>query len=40
MKKELKHIREQAWARVHWELVGPLKTIRTLQGRLVGALAP
>lgn len=35
MKKELKH-REQAWARVHWELVGPLKSIRTLQGRLIG----
>lgn len=35
MKKELKH-REQAWARVQWELVGPLKTIRTLQGRLIG----
>lgn len=35
MKKELKH-RELAWARVHWELVGPLKSIRTLQGRLIG----
>jgi len=38
MKKELKH-REQAWARVQWELVGPLKSIRTLQGRLVGTFS-
>jgi hypothetical protein len=35
MKKELKH-RETSWAQVHWELVGPIKKIRTLQGRLVG----
>lgn len=35
MKKELKH-REQAWASVKWELVGPIKRIRTLQGRLIG----
>jgi hypothetical protein len=34
MKKELKH-RETSWAQVHWELVGPIKKIRTLQGRLV-----
>lgn len=34
MKKELKH-RENSWAKVKWEMVGPINKIRTLQGRLV-----
>jgi hypothetical protein len=33
MKNELKQ-REAVWARVHWEVVGPIK-IQTLQGRMV-----
>lgn len=35
MKNELKH-RENSWAKVKWEMVGPINSIRTLQGRLIG----
>ncbi|CAM6082832.1 unnamed protein product [Calypogeia fissa] len=35
MKNELKH-RENSWAKVKWEMVGPINKIRTLQGRLIG----
>lgn len=32
MKNELKH-RESSWAKVKWEMVGPINKIRTLQDR-------
>ncbi|KAL2636137.1 hypothetical protein R1flu_007616 [Riccia fluitans] len=36
MKNELKHRENSTWAKVDWEMVGPVTKLRTVQGRLIG----
>ncbi|BBN04008.1 large subunit ribosomal protein L45 [Marchantia polymorpha subsp. ruderalis] len=36
MKNELKHREGSTWAKVDWEMVGPISKMRTVQGRLIG----
>eukprot|EP00850_Spirogloea_muscicola_P020786 SM000226S07427 [mRNA] locus=s226:111270:113315:- [translate_table: standard] len=36
LKRELKERDDAGWAKVKWELSGPLKSIKTLQARMIG----